>query len=129
VDKEALRTPYRRVNHLGSAGEGTGDFIAQRVTAFANIFLIAFAIWLGMAAVGATRAEVVALFSNPIILTLAVLTAISVSWHMKIGVAEVINDYVHSERGKALLLMANFFFAFAVATLCTVCVLMLGFGG
>ena len=42
----AYRTPLARVRGLGSAKEGAEHFWRQRLTAVANIFLVAFLVWL-----------------------------------------------------------------------------------
>ena len=39
ADSSAMRTPLKKVRHLGSAKEGTDHFWKQRVTAIANIVL------------------------------------------------------------------------------------------
>ena len=44
-----------------------------------------------------------------------VLFIIASTWHMKIGMQVVIEDYVHSEKVKLVAIIANNFFSFAVA--------------
>jgi len=123
-----LRTPLRRVTHYGAANEGTGEFITQRLTAMANVPLALFGVWLAVTCIGADRAEVIGLFSNPIVAGLAALLVISVAVHMRIGLHEVIADYVHHEGLKLVAVVANNFFSYGVLALSVVSILMLSFG-
>lgn len=125
----SMRTPYRRVTGLGSAKEGTGHFVRQRVTAMSNIPLTLFLVWFLVRIAGAEQAEIAALVSNPLIAGGLVLAVISVSWHMRIGVQVVIEDYVHGPFNRVALLTANMFLSIGLAALCIVSILKLSFGG
>lgn len=125
----SMRTPLRTVTGLGSSGEGTVHFWRQRVTALANIPLTLFLVWLIASLAGAERAEVVSMISNPIVATLLLLTILSVTWHMHLGMQIVLEDYVTDEGRKVLVFIANNFFCIGVAALSAISVLMLGFGG
>ena len=124
-----MRTDYRRVNGLGSAREGTGHFIRQRLTGLANIPLSLFMIWLVITAGGAGASEIGAILSNPVAAALAILLMVSFSWHVRIGVQVVIEDYVHSEGLKLAALIANAFVSIGLAAIGIISVLKLGFGG
>ncbi len=109
----AFRTPLKKVRGLGAAKGGTEHFVVQRVTAAANIVLIAFLIYAALNLVGASRAEVKAFFSQPWAAVFGILLAISASIHMRIGMQVIIEDYVHGGR-KVLLLLLNTFFSLFV---------------
>ena len=109
----AFRTPLKKVRGLGAAKGGTEHFIVQRVTAAANIVLIAFLIYAALTLVGASRAEVKEFFSQPWAAILGILLAISASIHMRIGMQVIIEDYVHGG-SKVLLLLLNTFFSLFV---------------
>ena len=109
----AMRTPLKKVRGLGSAKGGTEHFIVQRVTAVANIVLIAFLIYAALHLVGASRAEVKEVFSQPWAAIMGILLAISTSIHMRIGMQVIIEDYVHGGN-KVLMLLLNTFFSLSV---------------
>lgn len=125
----SLRTPLSRVRGLGSARGGTGHFWHQRVTAVANIPLIAFFIVFLIAYNGASYASVTAALGNPLVATIMALVVISVFYHMRIGIQVVIEDYVQDDLAKLVLFMLSTFFTLAVGGLCLFAVLKLGFGG
>jgi succinate dehydrogenase / fumarate reductase membrane anchor subunit len=104
-----MRTPLKKVRGLGSAKGGTEHFIVQRVTAVANIVLIAFLIYAALHLVGASRAEVKEFFSQPWAAILGILLAISTSIHMRIGMQVIIEDYVHGGNRVLMLLLNTFF--------------------
>ena len=106
----AFRTPLKKVRGLGAAKGGTEHFIVQRVTAAANIVLIAFLIYAALHLVGASRAEVKEFFSQPWAAILGILLAISTSIHMRIGMQVIIEDYVHGG-SRVLMLLLNTFFS------------------
>ncbi len=108
-----MRTPLKKVRGLGAAKGGTEHFIVQRVTAAANIVLIAFLVYAALTLVGASRAEVKEFFAQPWAAILGILLAISASIHMRIGMQVIIEDYVHGG-SKVLLLLLNTFFSLFV---------------
>ena len=123
-----IRSPLARVRGLGSAKEGTDHFWKQRVTAVANIFLISFAVLLMVKLAGADHATVKKTFQKPVISVLFLLLILSGVHHMRLGMQTIIEDYVHSEGGKVLLLMLNSFFAITIGLACIFAVLKLAFG-
>jgi succinate dehydrogenase / fumarate reductase membrane anchor subunit len=125
----SMHTPLRRVTGLGSAGEGTGHFWRQRLTAAANVPLVLFFVWLLLANLGASRADLAAAFANPLVTALALGAIVSITWHMRLGMQVIVEDYVGTEGAKVVLLVLNAFFCFAVAAVAAVSVLLLGLGG
>jgi succinate dehydrogenase / fumarate reductase membrane anchor subunit len=53
---------------------------------------------------------------------------VNMAYHMWIGMQEIIIDYVHEDKLKLVSLMANTFFAFAVAFASAFAILKLSFG-
>lgn len=109
--------------------EGTTHFIHQRLTGALNVPLMMFLVWLVMMLAEADRMQMVSLIANPIVMVLLVLTIISACWHMALGLAVVIEDYVPKISLRHALIKSNNIFAFGVAILSIFSVLKLGFGG
>lgn len=125
----ALITPLKRARGLGSAHEGPGHFLKQRLTAAANLVLVPFALGLIAALAGADLATVKATLAYPAIAVALIALILSAGVHMRIGMQVIIEDYVHGEGPKMLLLLANTFFCAAVAVVAVFAVLKLSFGG
>lgn len=109
-----MRTPLAKVRGLGSAHEGTGHFWKQRISAIANIPLTLFFVGLVVALNGASFEETRATLGNPFVGLLLGLALFSVLYHMRLGMQIIIEDYVHGEGMKLVLLMLNTFFTIAV---------------
>jgi succinate dehydrogenase / fumarate reductase membrane anchor subunit len=124
-----MRTPLGKVRGLGSAKEGTDHFWRQRVTAVANVPLMLFFIGFIISYNGASYEEVVGALSNPIVAVVMGLVVISALIHMRLGMQIVIEDYIHNEFQKVVLLMLNTFFTVLIAALCLFAVLKIGFAG
>ncbi len=123
-----MRTPLKNVRRLGSARAGTETFVTQRVTAIANVFLILFFMWLVVQIAGAGYQEAKEMLGRPFVSLGLLALVVSATIHMRIGMKEIIEDYVHGEPMKAGLLLLNAFFAILVATACALAVLKLSFG-
>ena len=125
----AMRTPLKNVRYLGSAKEGADHFWKQRVTGVANLFLGIFLIALIVKLAGADHATVKATIANPLYGLPLLLLALSAAIHMRLGMQVIIEDYIHGEGLKIVLLMLNTFFAIAVGAASIFALLKLSFGG
>ena len=124
----SIRTPIARVRGLGSARSGTGHFWQQRVTALANVPLtIGFVIIL-VSLLGRGHATVIQTLGSPLVAIVMLLFIGSVTYHMKIGMQVIIEDYVHDEKWKLAALVANIFFAIAIAAACAYSLLKISSG-
>jgi succinate dehydrogenase / fumarate reductase, membrane anchor subunit len=122
-----MSTPLARVRGLGSARSGTEHFWLQRMTAVANVpLMIAFVIIL-IALLRRNHAAVVQILGSPLVAVVLLLCIASVTVHMRIGMQVIIEDYVEDQGTKLVLLMANTFFAVAVALASVFALLMLSF--
>jgi succinate dehydrogenase / fumarate reductase membrane anchor subunit len=111
----SMRTPLARVRSLGSSHSGTSDFWRQRLTAVAMTVLIVPVIVVVLMLIGSNQAGAKQIFSSVPIAIIMLLFIVASTWHMKIGMQVVIEDYVHNEKIKLASVMANNFFCIAVA--------------
>ena len=111
----SMRTPLARVRSLGSSHSGTSDFWRQRLTAVAMTVLIVPVIVVVLMLIGSNQAGAKQIFSSVPIAIILLLFIVASTWHMKIGMQVVIEDYVHNEKIKLASVMANNFFCIAVA--------------
>jgi len=122
-----MSTPLGRVRGLGTARSGTQHFWRQRLTAVANIPLTVAFILIVVGLLGRNHAAVVQILGSPLVAVIMLLFLLSVTMHMRIGMQVIIEDYVHDESTKLVLLMANTFFTVAVALASAFAILMLSF--
>ena len=123
-----MRTPLGRVRHYGSAHEGTADFRRQRLTGAANVLLVIGLVAVIVATVCKPYETVVTILGSPWVVALLVLLFVSAATHMRIGMQAVIEDYIHGEGLKIVLIAANTLFAVAIATIAILAVLKPAFG-
>ncbi len=123
--KESLRTPLARVRGLGAAKTGTGHFIKLRTLAIALVPLGLWFLWAVIAHAGAPYAEVAAFFAHPLNALLMLLFVLAAIWHFRLGLEEVILDYVTHDGLKTAALLANTFFAIALIAASTFAILKL----
>jgi succinate dehydrogenase / fumarate reductase, membrane anchor subunit len=122
-----MSTPLGRVRGLGSAKSGTEHFWRQRLTAVANVPLSIAFVFIVIGLLGRNHAAVVQILGSPLVAVIMLLFILSITTHMRIGMQVIIEDYVHDERHKLFLLMANTFFAVAVALASAFAILTLSF--
>lgn len=129
TNSNSIRTPVGKVRGLGSAKSGTGHFWLSRVTAVANIPLtIAFVIIVMMLA-KADYAGARAIIGNPVVAILLIAFILSACVHMRLGMQVIVEDYIHVEGVKIVVLMLNTFFAILVGLASVYAILRVGFGG
>jgi succinate dehydrogenase / fumarate reductase membrane anchor subunit len=103
----SLRTPLARALHHGTARDGVGHWLIQRVTAAA---LAPLAVWLLVALLSLPDAGYPSVVTwigagwNPVLLALTVLIG---AWHAWLGVQVVIEDYVHGFLAKTIALLVS----------------------
>lgn len=113
--RSSMRTPLGRVRNLGASHSGTTDFWRQRLTAMAMTLLIVPVLFVILTLVGRNHAGAAQILGSLPIAIILLLFIVASTWHMKIGMQVVIEDYVHNEKLKLASIMANNFFCAAVA--------------
>lgn len=118
MSNQSIRTDRARIRGLGAAHHGVEHWWAQRVTAIANLVLgFCFIVLVGSAA-GRPWPEAMAIVSHPVSAILLALLVVSVTYHMRLGLQIVIEDYVHDEGLKLAANVANTFFCVLIAGIC-----------
>jgi succinate dehydrogenase / fumarate reductase membrane anchor subunit len=121
----SLRTPLGKVLGLGSAGEGTGHWWVQRVTAVALVPLTA---WFAISLLTQPLQSYEAMrgwLGQPWVAVLTILLALTLAWHSKLGIEVIVEDYVHAKAAKTALLLLSTLVHVAAAVAAVFAVLML----
>ena len=123
-----MATPLKRVRGLGAAHHGTETFWRQRVTAVANIPLVIFLVLSIVRNTGASYVEVKAYLAQPLVAVVMLALILSAAIHMRIGLREIIEDYVHTKGLKVVSLMLATFFAAIVGIASSLAILKITLG-
>jgi len=110
----SYRTPLARARGLGSAKEGVGHFIQQRVTAIALVILVPWFVVSAALAVPAGYDGAVEWMAKPWNAIALILLAAAAFFHMRLGMQVVIEDYIHKHGMKQALLILNAFVAISL---------------
>jgi len=103
----------------------TKHFIRQRITAILNIPFFVFLLYLLFIIPGMSYSGVIDLFQKPIVLALSLLLTFNFSYHMKLGMQMIIEDYIHGKKNLKLALLLNNIFVSIVIIGCTYSLLTL----
>jgi succinate dehydrogenase membrane anchor subunit len=106
-----MATPLKRVRGLGTAHHGTETFWRQRLTAVANVPLVIFLILAIVTHIGASYTDIHAFLARPLVALAFAALILSAAIHMRIGLKEIIEDYVHGGARVVAILLATFFAA------------------
>lgn len=125
----SFRTPLGRARGLGSSRQGTGHWLAQRVTAIA---LIPLSLWFVILVLLHMRADYVTALiwlHSPVVSVLSVLLLTTVFYHAYLGLQMVIEDYLHAEWLKLSALLLIKFICILLAAAGIFAVMRIAFGG
>lgn len=123
-----MRTPLRRVRHLGSARTGTRHFWHQRITSVALLPLTVIFMVIVVSLLGRNHAAVKEVLGSPLVAVVMLLFILATVYHAWLGMQVIVEDYVHDETWKFVVLMGNLFFCFVVGLASVYAVLKLSFG-
>jgi succinate dehydrogenase / fumarate reductase membrane anchor subunit len=124
-----FRTPLGRARGLGSAKDGVGRFIGERVSSVALIFLVLWAVASAFTLAGGGYEGAIRWLASPVNAALLVLLAIAGFYHMRVGMAVIIEDYIGRPLTRAALLLANAFACWGGMALMVICVLKVALTG
>ena len=123
-----MATPLSKVRGLGAAHRGTETFWRQRLTALANIPFVVFLILTVVTHNGADYGTMRAYFAQPLVALALLALVISAAVHMRIGLKEIIEDYVHGAGAKVAALVLVTFFAVGVGLACALALIKISLG-
>lgn len=121
-----MRSQLGRVRGLGAAKSGVHHWWSERVTGLA---LVPLSLWFVSAVIrllGAPHAAVLDWMASPVTLVLMLCLIAATFHHMHLGLQVVIDDYVHTERLRFLLLLGMRALTAVLALLAAVSALRLG---
>ena len=125
----SFRTPLARARGLGSAKEGTGHWVVQRITAIALVPLCLWFVVTVLMLMHADYVTVVNWMHTPWVAVLLVLLVATVYWHACLGLQVVIEDYVHDEWLKLSAIVLIRFISVILTAAGIFVVLRVAFGG
>ena len=125
----SYRTSLGRARGLGSAKHGVGHWIVQRVSAVALAPLGLWALYSGLSLsrLGFDGAQ--AWMHSPLNAILSILLTAAAVAHMRIGMTEVVEDYIHRPSTKRALLILNLFVCVLAAVTAVFCILKIALIG
>jgi succinate dehydrogenase / fumarate reductase membrane anchor subunit len=122
------RTPLARIRGLGATGTGTREYWLLKLTSIALLPLTLFLIGLAVALKHADHAEVASTLAAPYVAIPLCLFLFANAVHMRHGMQNVIDDYVHAKGLKKIAIVANIFFSYGASAVAFYFLLQLGFG-
>ena len=124
-----LRSPLGRARGLGSSRSGSDHYWSQRITA---VVLVPLSLWLVSSLITLSSGDVDSLrlwLAHPAHAAALLLTLYAGFWHGQLGMQVVIEDYIHTELTKHLVLIFTRGVAAFLAISATVSTLKLALGG
>ncbi|MET4674735.1 succinate dehydrogenase, hydrophobic membrane anchor protein [Luteibacter sp. ME-Dv--P-043b] len=123
-----LRNPLARARGLGSAKEGVGHWMQQRITALALVFLTVWFVLVVLSLVHTDYATARATIARPWNAVLLVALIVTMFKHAVLGLQVVIEDYVHTRWLEVASLVAIKFIAVLAALSGVLAVLRIALG-
>lgn len=123
-----MQTPLKRARGLGSAKDGTGHFIWQRVTAIATGLSGLWLLGMLLTLRSADYMVVHALVADPVNSAVLVAFLLGMFWHARLGLQVIVEDYVHTPLAATLAQLAILFVCALAAIVGVLAVLRIALG-
>ena len=124
-----MATPLARARGLGAAHKGPETFWRQRVTAVANVPLVLFLILSILLHIHSSWRDVHAYLARPVVAVLMLGLVFSATMHMRIGLKEIIEDYVTNDAARLVTLLLASFFCIGVGLAAALALVKISLGG
>lgn len=98
-----------------SEQHGAGEWTAERMSSLILVPLTLWALWSAFQIAGNGYDGAIAWFSNRLNAGLVAATLLATLWHMNMGLKVIVEDYIHRDGSKGLLLGLNNLFCLALA--------------
>jgi succinate dehydrogenase / fumarate reductase, membrane anchor subunit len=121
-----MRSQLGQVRGLGSAKSGAAHWWAQRLTAMALVPLTLWFIYAALRLVGAPHQELQAWIAGPVPVVLLIALVLATFYHLSLGLQVVIEDYVHAEPARLIMLLLTKGVIILLVLTCLVSILKLG---
>jgi len=125
----SYRTPLGRARGLGSAMQGAGHWVSERVSAIALVPLVLWAIYGVLRLAAGDYGFAVHWIQDPLNATLTALTLAISFWHMQSGMRVIVEDYIHKALSKSALLLVNLFVCWLAGALAIFSILKVALSG
>lgn len=126
IDLNTIANPR---THYGAPKQATRGFIVQRATGVALVVLTVFFIWFVATLSRGSLADALALVRNPLVAIALAVVVVTTVVHMRVGMLDIIEDYVTSESLNHLSILANNLFCAAIALISLAALIKLVFWG
>lgn len=123
-----MATPLAQARGLGAAHKGPTTFWRQRVTAIANVPLILFLIFSVLLHIDSSYDQIRAYLARPLVAVAMLCLILSVTVHLRIGLKEIVEDYVHGSAARITALLLCSFYVIAVGLACALAIVKISLG-
>lgn len=128
IETPPARTPLGHVRGLGPAGEGAEHWRLERLVSAATLALFVWLIVSLLRLPALDHATVVEWLRGPLAAVPMLLLIVSTFWHLKLGLAVIVEDYVHDEGNKLIWLALIAFASISAAAFALFAVLKIALG-
>jgi succinate dehydrogenase / fumarate reductase membrane anchor subunit len=98
-----------------SERHGAGEWTAERLSSLILVPLTLWALWSAFEIAGGGYDGALAWFSDRVNATVLAITLLATLWHMNMGLKVIVEDYIHADGAKGLLLALSTLFCLALA--------------